>query len=149
MRAKSNSRTDHQDSGLIAGTTYIISTYSTSYAFQRPIQTSVLTLLTTGIIIILSSWLSSPFAASRGQDYPLTSHSDKTKTHASRRRNVSFSYQSSRPLSQRRAKAAAVVVVLLLCVRVEILRRVINNSQCSKRNLAVSVKTGGIATNSS
>jgi len=133
-------KTDHRGSGLFASTTYLISTYNTSFAFQRPIQTSILTLLTTGIVLLLSSWL---------QSYSLAQHNDKVKTHASRRRNASFSYQTSRPLSQRRTRVAAVAIVVILCVRVEILRRVNNNSQCSRQSLAVSMEKANSRGNSS
>jgi len=132
-------KTNHRGSRLLVGTTYIISTYSTSYAFQRPIQTSILTLLTTGIVLLLSSWLPSQFAALRNRSYSSTSYLDKTKTHASRRRNAVISNQKSRVFSQRKVRAAVIAVVVTLCVRIEILRRVINNSQCSGHNLAVSV----------
>jgi len=141
-----NLRTNHWGSGVVVGTAYIISTYSTSYAFQRPIQTSILTLLTTGIVLLLSSWLPFQFAASRNRSYSSTSNLDKTKTHASRRRNAVTSNHKSRVFSQRKVRAAVIAVVVTLCVRLEILRRVINNSQCSGHNLAVSVYKSGTCT---
>lgn len=130
-------------SGLIAGTTYIISTYNTSFTFQRPIETSVLTLLTTGVFILLSCRVTSlnvdELTASHPQSYALTPHIDKTKTHASRRRNASFNLGNARPLGTRRVRAIAVAIVVAVCLRVEILRRVINNSQCSKQSPEVSL----------
>ena len=119
-------------SGLVLGTVYLSCNAPTTFAFDKPLLSAIVFLTTSGVSLIgLGRYLPKDGGkALQGQQYQALPLEDVGQPHASR--EPSPSPEGVRyPSSQRKLRIVFVVLVLALCLRVEILLRILGNVQCS------------------
>ena len=118
-------------SGLILGTVILTNTIPTSFAFDRPVHSSTAILAGAGgAVLALSRWLPKD-QEERGRKYerlPLTEVGRSRERSPKQQEDVTYAS------SPRKLRILFLVLVGLLCLRVELLRRVVDNVQCASKN---------------
>ncbi|CAK4032729.1 glycosyltransferase family 90 [Lecanosticta acicola] len=123
-------------SGLVLGTVLLSRSAQTTFAFDKAVHTGIVTLLCAGVATLgLSKWLGEGDGAQshKGQRYEAVPLNDVGEPHASRqpspvRNEVEY------PSSLRKQQIYIVLLSLLLSLRVELMREVLRNVQCSSLN---------------
>ncbi|KAK4499138.1 hypothetical protein PRZ48_009650 [Zasmidium cellare] len=119
--------------GLVLGTVAVTNTAKSTFAFDKTVHSSIATLACSGGAIIgLSRWL--PRDGNRthkGGQYEAVPLAEVGQPHASRDPSPNPE-DVTYPSSLRKLRILFLLLVVLLCMRVEVLREVIRNVQCSK-----------------
>lgn len=120
---------------------YLSTIYEKSFAFDRPVHSAVAILTLCGLCMILAERLRALL--------PSTSDSQQYSAVPLQELRVSHSRESSTGLdgaleelriptpSLRRRRITWMLLVMAICVRVEVLRRVVQNVQCNGRTFEV------------
>ncbi|TKA83733.1 hypothetical protein B0A55_00033 [Friedmanniomyces simplex] len=120
-------------SGLVAGTVLLCRSIPTTFAFDKPVHTSIVVLAScAGIIIGLSRLLPREGGgrAHNGQQYDAVPLGDLGQPHGSREPSPSPG-DVRYPSSLRKLRILFLILVLAICIRVEVLREVLANIQCA------------------
>lgn len=115
------------------GTVAVTNTAKSTFAFDKTVHSSIATLACSGGAIVgLSRWLSREGNRThKGGEYDAVPLAEVGQPHASR--DPSPSPEDVKyPSSLRKLRLVFLLLVALLCVRVEVLREVMRNVQCSK-----------------
>jgi len=122
-------------SGLVVGTILLSRSVPTTFAFDKPIHTSIVILAScAAAIIALSRFLPKDGGRShKGQQYDAVPLNDIGRSHGSQ--EPSPSAEDVRyPSSLRRLRILFLTLVTTICLRVEVLREVLANTQCAGRS---------------
>ncbi|KAF2171676.1 glycosyltransferase family 90 protein [Zasmidium cellare ATCC 36951] len=119
--------------GLVLGTVVVTNTVKTTFAFDKTVHSSIATLACSGGAIIgLSRWL--PRDGNRthkGGQYEAVPLAEVGQPHASRDPSPSPE-DVAYPSSLRKLRIVFLLLVALLGIRVEVMREVVRNVQCSR-----------------
>lgn len=118
--------------GLVAGTSYLSRNVGTTFAFDKPIHSSIFVFASIAASIITLSRLV-PRDGGRtlkGQQYDALPLEDVGQPHSSRqpspiREDVRY------PSSLRKLRILFIILVCSLCLRAELLREILDNTQCT------------------
>ena len=118
-------------SGLIIGTIFLSRTAQTTFANDWFLQSSIVILLSSGLVLLGISSILPRDAAGRARAISLT---ELGRPHASRSPSPTVQV-STHQYSERQLRVTRLILVLALCFRIELLRRVLANVQCSTTTL--------------
>lgn len=125
-------------SGLVSSVAYLCVAYDTSFAFNRPVQSSVICLAITGFILIFVSLVfPGCFVVSAPPpDYHSIPLTENGNGHATAPRKASLSGTSERTSDERfyglrRLRFTFVLLIAAICLRIEAARHVITHAQCA------------------
>ncbi|KAF2772118.1 hypothetical protein EJ03DRAFT_267334 [Teratosphaeria nubilosa] len=120
-------------SGLLVGTWLLSRSIPTTFTFDKPIHTSIIFLAACGATVIgLSRLLPNNAKSHGGQQYDAVPLEDIGQPHKSR--DSSPSPQGvGYPSSLRKLRIVFITLVAAICLRVEIWRRILNNTECATR----------------
>lgn len=122
-------------SALVTGTVLLTRSVPTTFAFDKPVHSSIIILASCAVAIIgLSRYLPKDGARShKGQQYEALPLGEIGQPHSSR--EPSPSPEDVRyPSSLRKLRIIFMALVFAICVRVEVLRRILANTQCAGRS---------------
>ena len=121
-------------SGLIVGTFYLSRNLGSSFAFDKPIHTSVVLLASTAATVIAFAkfWSRGAGQTSKGHEYTAVPLTEVGQPHDSRQPSPSPGSDDVRyPSSLRKLRLCFFVLICAICVRVAITRHILANIQCT------------------
>lgn len=125
-------------SGLLVGTIVLTRAIPTSFAFDRPVHSSTAILAGAGSVVVALSRLLPQDAGervrkARGSLYERLPLTEVGRPHASREPSP-MPEDVTHANSQRKLRILFLALVTLICLRVEVLRQVVDNVQCATKH---------------
>lgn len=117
----------------MVGTACTTSTVSTSFAFDKPVYCAIVCLTTLATVLLaLGRLLPKGDASSHKGQYVAVALEEAHYNNAPRDHSPHRTDHVVQPTDLRRLRALFLVLVLVVCVRVELARRIISNVQCAR-----------------